>query len=138
MSGSPLSPKLHQDGTDTGDHVLANSTIMVGNELRESMECRNGSVESTDSSHFDDEEQFQIEHSPRVEQSSFSWNLISQDDIALPALRREYFLPNTDVRILNSCENSKFYILWPFKVNVLPFYGNNLGCRGRHVFESEI
>ncbi|XP_057517366.1 uncharacterized protein LOC130798416 isoform X2 [Amaranthus tricolor] len=95
-----LSPKLQQVGTDVGDHLSENNKIVLRNESAESMECRNGSVESTDSSQLDDEEQIQNEHSLDLEHPSSPWNLIGDDANnynVLPDFRKGFFSPNTEV-----------------------------------------
>ncbi|XP_021731043.1 uncharacterized protein LOC110697949 [Chenopodium quinoa] len=95
-----MSPKLHHNGTDISDHLLENNKFVHDIESTESMECRNGSVESTASSKLDYEEQFQIEHNTEVELSSSPWNVIDQDGNnvnALLAFRRDCLLPNTEI-----------------------------------------
>ncbi|XP_048500344.1 uncharacterized protein LOC104893933 isoform X3 [Beta vulgaris subsp. vulgaris] len=100
LSNSELSPKMQQDGTNVGDHLFSNNKFMLENESTESLECRNGSIESTDCGRLDDEEQFHNEHNPEVELSLSRWNSIGEDennDNDLPAFKRHWLLPNIEV-----------------------------------------
>ncbi|XP_056684602.1 uncharacterized protein [Spinacia oleracea] len=91
-----MSPKLNHSRTDVSDHLLANNKFVHEIDLTESMDCRNGSVESTESSQLDYEEHFQNEHNPEeVEHSSSPWNNVNVN--ALLAFRRDCLLSNTEI-----------------------------------------
>lgn len=128
---------MQQDGTDVGDHLFSNNKFMLENESTESLECRNGSIESTDCGRLDDEEQFHNEHNPEVELSLSRWNSIGEDennDNDLPAFKRHWLLPNIEVRTIIFLLR-KFSFYYKCSTFILGWF---LGWGGRCVFESEI
>lgn len=92
-----MSPQLQLDRTEDSD-LLAKDKLVLRKESTESMECRNGSVESTDSSRLDWEEQLQDGIDTEVGSLPSPRNSSGEDDNnenrAALAFRRDCLLPN--------------------------------------------
>jgi len=95
MGSNQLKSNLHLNKIQSieGTDLIDKDKIVIRNASTESMECRNGSVESTDSSRLDWEEQLHDETNLELGSLSPPYE-DDKDGYGSPDFRRDCLLPN--------------------------------------------